>query len=58
MKQTYQHPATMIVAIAAQRHLLAGSGVATGSAVGQQYTSTDVTYSRRSNSSDWDDEEE
>ena len=47
----------MLMAIAAQRHLLAGSGIATGSVAGQQYTSTDMTYSRRSNSSERHDEE-
>ncbi len=55
MKKTYQSPEMNVVNVTATQHLLAGSGVETGSNVGKSYNSKDVTYSRGASS--WDDED-
>lgn len=53
----YIKPELTIAVVNIEHSILAGSGegIATGNAIGEEYTSTDVTYSRRSGS--WDDED-
>ena len=48
-------PELAVVTVAAELSLLAGSGVKTGSTLGEEYTSTDVTYARQT--SVWGDDE-
>ncbi len=50
MKKTYSKPETRLTIVSVQAHLLGLSSV------GNEYKSTDVTYSR--GGSDWDDDEE
>ncbi len=54
MKKTYLIPAINVVEVKMQQHLLAGSGVETGSGVGNAYNSSDVSYGR--GDSDWDED--
>ena len=51
MKKKYISPVTSVMKINTQIHLLSLSSV------GDEYSSTDVTYSRRGHGSDWDDED-
>ena len=51
----YIQPEIIISELQASAALMAGSGVANGDSVGNEYNSNDVTYSR--DGSDWDDEE-
>ena len=55
MKKTYINPSMEIVKINATSQLLSGSGIETGGTPGEEYTSTDVSYSR---GFDFDDEED
>ena len=53
----YIAPQTDIISVSIQHHLLdVSGGVANGSTLGNGFTSTDVTFSRRD--SMWDDEED
>ena len=54
MKKTYINPSLEVINVNAKCQLLNGSGVKTGGAVGQEYSSTDVNYGR-SDDFDWDD---
>ena len=56
MKKTYNKPVTITTKIHSKSHLLAGSGVANGSTLGDAYSSSDVSYSRGVDL--WFDEEE
>ena len=58
MKKTYQSPVMNVVKVVIAQRLLEASrgGVATGGTLGNDYVSTDVSYSRRR--SLWDDDEE
>lgn len=61
MKKQYITPETLIAQINTGVTILTSSpgGVTTGSALGDEYTGTDVTYSRRRRRhDDWDDEDE
>ena len=51
----YMKPELAVVTVAAELSLLAGSGVETGSTLGEEYASTDVTYARQT--SVWGDDE-
>lgn len=53
----YIKPETNMTIVLSEQPMLGASGVQTGGAVQEVYTSTDVTYSRKSFSI-WDDEEE
>ena len=52
----YIQPIITISELHYETVLMAGSGVTTGSKLGNDYNNTDVTYSRSSNNS-WDDED-
>lgn len=56
MKKIYNAPKTDIVVLTIAESLLEGSNVKTGGTTGEEYSSTDVSYSRE-NHSIWDDEE-
>jgi len=59
MKKTYQSPVMNIVKVISNRHLLTESvGLTSGAKVGNDYTSTDVSYSRSNNADLWDDDDE
>ena len=52
MKKQYVNPTMEVVEMNTKCNILAGSGgLTTGSTTGEEYTSTDVSYSRES---DWD----
>ena len=51
----YMKPELTVVMVAFEQKILAGSGVADGSSLGDAYNDKDVTYARGSNSV-WDDE--
>lgn len=59
MKKTYQSPEINMVIVATTTHLLDASkqgGVETGGTLGNEFNSSDQTYSRRGGSF-WDDED-
>ncbi len=55
MKKTYLKPELNIVSVGIH-HILAGS--LEGSTPGEEYTETDITYSRRRSISVWDDDDD
>ena len=57
MKKTYQAPAADILDVKVLNVLAASPGTKTGNSVGDEYSSEDVTYSRRHRSIwDYDDD--
>jgi hypothetical protein len=59
LKRTYQKPGRTVTVTAFNRHILAGGsngakGVTTGAKLGNEYSSTDVSYSRQAG--EWDEE--
>jgi len=57
MINKYIKPETKTIKVESQ-HIMAGSGVETGGTPGQEYTGTDVTYSRGFNFFEEENEEE
>lgn len=55
MKKTYLIPNIVVIELNSTCALLGGSGVKDGGTPGDEYTSTDVTYSRRRNDFGGDD---
>lgn len=59
MKKTYQHPMTIVVAVAASRHLMDNSiKLNSSEATTNNVTNEYETLSRRSHHSVWDEDEE